>query len=81
MVNEILKSNFIVPSMSLCSSLANNDSEKDVTYRMIVDYPRLNNETIKDIFPLGKIEDLLPRLGEKTTSRHSIFSVITIKLR
>ena len=61
----MLKDEVIEPSSSLWSSPVILTKKKDGSYRFCVDYRKLNNVTIKDVYPLPRIDDALSRL-EKT---------------
>ena len=64
-VTEMLKDEVIEPSSSLWSSPVILIKKKDGSYRFCVDYRKLNNVTIKDVYPLLLIDEALSRL-EKT---------------
>ena len=62
-VQEMLAQNVIEPSQSPWSSPVVLVAKPDGTTRFCVDYRRLNNVTVKDPFPLPRIEDTLDALG------------------
>ena len=62
---QMLKDEVIEPSNSPWLSPVILVKKKDVSYRFCVDYIKLNNVTIKDVYPLPRIDDALSRL-EKT---------------
>lgn len=64
-VTEMLKDEVIEPSSSPWSSPVILVKKKDGSYRFCVNYRKLNNVTIKDVYPLPRIDDTLSRL-EKT---------------
>lgn len=67
-IQELLKNDIIKPSKSPWSSpllvvpkKAGSDGQK--RWRMVVDFRKLNEVTVKDAFPLPRIEDILDMLG------------------
>jgi hypothetical protein len=56
----------IEPSSSLWSSLVVLVKKKDVSVRFCVDYRQLNDETVKDSYPLPLISDCLDALTGST---------------
>lgn len=65
-VADLLEKKFIVPSKSPCSSPVVLVRKKDNTYRLCVDYRALNSVTVKDPFPLPRIDNLLAKIGSST---------------
>jgi hypothetical protein len=59
---ELVKSGFIQPSKSPFGAPILFVKKKDGTMRMCVDYRALNNITIKNAYPLPRIEELFDRL-------------------
>ena len=62
MVAELLEKGWIQPSSSPYSSPILFVSKKDGGLRMCVDYRALNGQTVKDRYPLPRIDDLLDKL-------------------
>lgn len=61
-VETMLKNGVIEPSESPWSSPVVLVKKKDGNWRFCVDYRKLNNVTVKDVYPLPRIEDALNRL-------------------
>ena len=59
----MLEQDLIVPSKSAWSSPITLVKKKDASYRFCVDYRKLNEVTVKDSFPLPRIDDSLDALG------------------
>jgi hypothetical protein len=59
---KLLKQGFVRPSASPWGSPVLFVEKKDGTNRMCIDYRMLNSMTIKNKYPLPRIEDLLDRL-------------------
>lgn len=69
-IEQLHKSKFIRPNMSPFSSPVILVRKKDGTWRMCVDYKRLNAGTIRKKYPIPIIEDLLDELyGAKYFSK------------
>lgn len=62
-VDELLQSGLIRPSFSAYAAPALLVPKKDNTWRMVVDYKKLNNITIKDSHPLPNMERAIQTLG------------------
>jgi hypothetical protein len=60
---ELLKSGLIRPSYSPYAAPALLVAKKDGSWRMVVDYKKLNNITIKDSHPLPNMEQTIQVLG------------------
>ncbi|GMJ09006.1 hypothetical protein HRI_004569800 [Hibiscus trionum] len=63
LVGEMMQSGIIRDSNSAFSSPIVMVKKKDGSWRMCVDYRKLNQLTIKDSFPMSVIEELLDELG------------------
>ena len=75
-VNEMLQDDVIEPSCSPRSLPVVLIKKKDRTFRFCDDYRKLNNVTVKDVYPLPRIDDALSRLEE---TRY--FSIIDMQSR
>ena len=75
-VEELLEKGLIRPSTSPYCSPVLLVQKKDGTFRMCLDYRSLNKITIKNRFPIPRIDDILNKLQGA-----SIFSRIDLKKR
>ena len=65
LVQNVLQSNIIQPSVSPWSSPVVLVKKKDGPLRFCIDYRRLNAITRKDVFPMPRIDDMLEQLKGK----------------
>ncbi|MCO5594398.1 hypothetical protein L7F22_048428 [Adiantum nelumboides] len=65
-VNELLKKGLVRPRSSPFCSPVLVVQKKDGSYRMCIDYRALNKQTIKNRFPVSRIEDIFDRLQGST---------------
>ncbi|MCO5564160.1 hypothetical protein L7F22_017816 [Adiantum nelumboides] len=65
-VNELVEKGMVRPTSSPFCSPILLVQKKDDTYRMCVDYRALNRITIKNRFPVPKVEDLFDKLQGST---------------
>ncbi|MCO5608596.1 hypothetical protein L7F22_062809 [Adiantum nelumboides] len=65
-VNELVEKGMVRPSSSPFCSPVLLVQKKDGTYRMCVDYRALNRITIKNRFPVPRVEDLFDKLQGST---------------
>ena len=63
-VKDLLAQGFIRPSASPYGAPILFVPKKDGRWRMCIDYRALNKQTVKDQFPLPRIDSLLERLGQ-----------------
>jgi hypothetical protein len=61
-INEMLHDNIIVPSKSPWASPVVLAAKKDGTTRFCIDYRKLNEITVRDAYPLPRIDDTLDAL-------------------
>ena len=61
-LQELLEKGFICPSHSLWGAPVLFVKKKDGTFRMCIDYRELNKVTIKNKYPLPRIDDLFDQL-------------------
>ena len=69
-VQELLEKGFIRPNTSPCGSPIVLVRKKDGSWRMCIDYRALNKITIKNRYPLPRIDDLLEQLKEEFGRAH-----------
>lgn len=85
LVADLLEKGFILPSKSPCSSPIVLVKKKDDNYRMCIDYRKLNEVTVKDPFPLPRIEVVLAKIGQakhfSTLDLHSGYHQIPMNWR
>ena len=75
-IEELLEKKFIRPSASPWGALVLLMKKKDGSMRLCIDYRQLNKVTIKNKYPLPRIDDLLDQLRGA-----SIFSKIDLRSR
>jgi len=74
-LEELLMKGYIKPSKSPYGALVFFVHKKDGTLKMCVDYRALNKATVKNWYPLPRIDDLFDRLsGAKVFSRIDLCS-------
>ena len=71
-LDDMLQKGLIQPSVSPWGSPVLFVDKRDSTIRMCVDYRKLNEVTIKNKYPLPKIEDLFDQLSGAGSSPRSI---------
>ena len=77
---ELMQKGFITESKSPYGAPVLFVKKKDGTLRMCIDYRALNKITIKNKYPLPRIDELLDRLlGAKYCSKKKILEVDVIK--
>ncbi|XP_035539641.1 uncharacterized protein LOC118344015, partial [Juglans regia] len=75
-IEELLVKGFIRPSSSSWGALVLFVKKKDETLRMCIDYRELNKVTVKNKYPLPRIDDMLDQLQGA-----AIFSKIDLRSR
>jgi hypothetical protein len=73
-IDELLEKGYIRPSTSPWVALVLFVDKKDGTKRMCIDYRSLNEVTVKNMYPLPRIEDLFDQLRGA-----SVFSMIDLR--
>jgi hypothetical protein len=73
-LKEMMDKGYIRPSVSPCGAPVLFVKKKDGTLRLCIDYRQLNKVTIKNKYPLPRIDDLFDQLGGV-----SIFSKIDLR--
>jgi len=64
-MKDQLRKGYIRPSKSLQMSPVFFVSKKDRSKRMVIDYHSLNEQTVKNNYPLPLIKDLINNMGSK----------------
>jgi len=67
-VEDQLRKGYIRPSKSSQTSSVFFVGKKDRSKRMVMDYHNLNNQTVKNNYPLLLITDLIDNMGSKKIS-------------
>ena len=76
-LNELLSKGFIRPSFSPWGALVLFVKKKDGSFRMCIDYRELNKLTVKNRYPLPRIDDLFDQLqGENYFSKIDLRSIL-----
>ena len=75
-LKEMMDRGYIRPSLSPWGAPVSFLKKKDGTLRLCIDYRQLNKVTIKNKYPLPRIDDLFDQLGGA-----SIFSKIDLRSR
>nr|GEV96211.1 putative reverse transcriptase domain-containing protein [Tanacetum cinerariifolium] len=73
-LQELLEKGFIRPSLSPCGAPVLFVKKKDRSFRMCIDYQELNKLTVKNRYPLPRIDDLFDQLQGS-----SIYSKIDLR--
>lgn len=78
-IQDLLKQGIIRPSRSPYNSPIwivpkKADASGEKKYRMVIDYRKLNEQTLPDKYPIPEINDVLPQLGQ-----NQFFSVLDLK--
>jgi hypothetical protein len=73
-LKEMMDKGYIWPSVSPWGAPFLFVKKKDGTLRLCIDYRKLNKVTIKNKYPLPRIDDLIDQLGDA-----SIFSKIDLR--
>ncbi|RVW81235.1 Transposon Ty3-G Gag-Pol polyprotein [Vitis vinifera] len=79
-LDELLGKGFIRPSTSPWGAPVLFVKKKDGTLRLCIDYRKLNRVTVKNKYPLPRIDDLFDQLkGAKSLEEHKQHLVTTLK--
>ncbi|PRP76895.1 retrotransposon nucleocapsid protein [Planoprotostelium fungivorum] len=73
-IDDMVSRGFIRPSTSSCGAPVLFARKKDGSLRLCVDYRRINDITVKNVYPLPLISQMLDRLG-----RAKIFTKLDLK--
>lgn len=74
-IEKLLSAGLIVPSQSPYAAPASLVKKKDQSWRLVIDYKRLNAVTIKDNYPIPNMEIILQTLG----AGYSFFSKFDLR--
>ncbi|GKD95260.1 putative nucleotidyltransferase, ribonuclease H [Tanacetum coccineum] len=72
-LQELLEKGFIHPSSSPWGALVLFVKKKDGSFRMCIDYRELNKLTVKNRYPLPRIDDLFDQLQGSSVTRYGHF--------
>ena len=81
-LQELLEKKYIMPSVSPWGAPVLFVKKKDGTLRLCIDYRQLNKVTMKNKYPLPRIDDLFVQMrGEKVFSMRGVKVFSKIELR
>ena len=80
-VKDLLAQGFIRPSASPYGAPILFVPKKDGRWRMCIDYRALNKQTVRDQFPLPRIDSLLERLGQAKVLQSWTSHLVTTRSR
>ncbi|GKC07705.1 putative reverse transcriptase domain-containing protein [Tanacetum coccineum] len=80
-LQELLEKGFIRPSSSPWGAPALFVKKKNGSFRMCIDYRKLNKLTIKNRYPLPRIDDLFDQLQGSSVTRYGHFEFEVMPLR
>ena len=64
LINQLLRKGYILPSKSLQTSLIFFIPKKDLKKRMCTNYCYLNDGTVKNVYPLPLISEIIDKVGK-----------------
>ncbi|GKB03154.1 putative reverse transcriptase domain-containing protein [Tanacetum coccineum] len=80
-LQELSDKGFIIPSSSPWGALVLFVKKKDGSFRMCIDYRELNKLTVKNRYPLPRIDDLFDQLqGSRSEKAEAAFQLLKQKL-
>jgi hypothetical protein len=79
-LQELLDKEYIRPSVSPWGALVLFVKKKDGTLRICIDYRKLNTMTMKNKYPLPRINYLFNQLGGPRSFQNWIYNPVIIRL-